>query len=290
MPVPAPADRPVAPARRRRRRRPYFSVAALVAVAFGCAAVAQAVAPPQPPAPTADTPTGDTPATGTPAADTPAGETSATVEPAAPAVEGDAAGTQDGLASATFAGGCFWCMEPPFDKLEGVVSTTSGYTAGRLKDPTYEQVSAGRTGHAESLKVVYDPKKIDYDTLLKVFWRNVDPLRKNAQFCDKGNQYRSAIFYHSEEQKAAAEASLKEVEARFEGRTIATQVVPAEPFYDAEEYHQDYYLKNPLRYKYYRFSCGRDQRLQELWGEEAGAVQIIKEHAKPAAAATPTAG
>ena len=173
-------------------------------------------------------------------------------------------------------------MEPPFDKLEGVVSTTSGYTAGDVDDPTYKQVSAGGTGHAEALKVVYDPAKVSYDTLLKVFWRNVDPLRKDAQFCDTGDQYRSAIFYGSPTEKAAAEASLKEVQARFD-RPVVTEIAPAETFYDAEGYHQDYYLKNPLRYKYYRFGCGRDQRLKELWGEEAGAAQILKERGKPAA-------
>ena len=188
-----------------------------------------------------------------------------------------------GLETAIFAGGCFWCMEPPFDKLEGVVSTVSGYTGGEVKNPTYEQVSGGTTGHTEALKVTFDPEKIDYATLLKVFWRNIDPLAKDAQFCDRGGQYRSAIFYDGEEQKAAAAASLKEVDAKFD-RPVVTQVLPAEPFYDAEDYHQDYYLKNPIRYKYYRFSCGRDQRLKELWGEEAGAAGVIKKHAKPEAA------
>ena len=243
-------------------RTPYASVALLLAAALGCATVALAFQPPSSPAAAADPAAGGDPAA--------AGEDAPVVTE-----------REDGLAEAIFAGGCFWCMEPPYDKLDGVVSTTSGYTAGRVENPTYKQVSAGRTGHSEALKVVYDPKKVSYDTLLKVFWRNIDPLRKNAQFCDRGNQYRSAIYYGNDEEKAAAEATAKKLEERFE-RKIATEIVPAETFYDAEEYHQDYYLKNPIRYKYYRFSCGRDQRLQELWGAEAGAVQLIKEHGKKA--------
>ncbi len=169
---------------------------------------------------------------------------------------------------ATFAGGCFWCMEPPFDKLDGVISTVSGYTGGRTVDPTYEEVSSGTTGHAESLQVTYDPSKLGYEKLLDVFWHNIDPLARDRQFCDIGEQYRSAIFYHNDEQKRLAQASKGALEqsGRFK-QPIATQIVAAGPFYPAEEYHQDYYKKNPIRYKFYRYNCGRDQRLKELWGE-----------------------
>ena len=170
-------------------------------------------------------------------------------------------------ATATFAGGSFWCMEPPFDPLPGVLSTTSGYTGGQTKSPTYEQVSAGGTGHAEALQVRYDPTRISYEKLLEVFWRNIDPLAKDRQFCDAGNQYRSAIFYHDEAQRKLAEESKKRLEKE-RGWKIATEIVPAGPFYPAEEYHQDYYKKNPLRYKLYRSGCGRDRRLQELWGDK----------------------
>jgi peptide-methionine (S)-S-oxide reductase len=173
------------------------------------------------------------------------------------------------LAKATFAGGCFWCMEPPFDAVDGVVSTTSGYTGGHTKNPTYEEVSAGGTGHAESLQVLYDPAKVSYGKLLDVYWHNVDPLTANAQFCDHGTQYRTAIFYHDEEQHRLAEATKKEVEKKL-GHPVVTQIVPASAFYPAEEYHQDYYKKNPVRYKFYRFNCGRDRRLEELWGDAAG--------------------
>jgi peptide-methionine (S)-S-oxide reductase len=169
---------------------------------------------------------------------------------------------------ATFAGGCFWCMEPPFDELPGVISTTSGYTGGRTKDPTYEQVSAGITGHAESVEVVFDPSKVTYARLLDVFWRNVDPVTANRQFCDSGTQYRSAIFYHTDEQKRLAEASKLALEqsGRFK-QPIVTEIVAASPFYRAEEYHQDYYKKNPVRFKYYKYGCGRAKRLEELWGK-----------------------
>ena len=171
-------------------------------------------------------------------------------------------------AKATFAGGCFWCMEPPFDKVDGVLSTTSGYTGGTKKNPTYEEVSAGGTGHAESVEIVYDPSRVTYEKLLDVFWHNVDPLTPNAQFCDHGNQYRTAIFYHDDDQKRAAEKSKKDLEAsgRFK-QPIVTQIVAATEFWPAEDYHQDYYEKNPVRYRYYRYSCGRDQRLDELWGK-----------------------
>ena len=186
----------------------------------------------------------------------------------------DAGAVSEGhsLQKATFAGGCFWCMEPAFDKLEGVVSVTPGYTGGHKKNPTYEEVSSGITGHAESVRIVYDPSKIGYNRLLDVFWHNIDPVAKDRQFCDVGNQYRSAIFYNDEEQKNLAEASLKALEesGRFDG-PIYTEIKPASEFYPAEEYHQKYYKKNPVRYKFYRWNCGRDARLKELWGE-AGAV------------------
>ena len=168
---------------------------------------------------------------------------------------------------ATFAGGCFWCMEPPYDELEGVISTISGYTGGTKKNPTYEEVSAGTTGHAEAVQITYDPTKIRYEKLLDVFWRNIDPLTANAQFCDSGSQYRSAIFYHDETQKNLAEASKKRLQSRFK-QPIVTEIVRATEFYPAEDYHQDYYKKNPVRYKIYRYGCGRDQRLQKLWGSE----------------------
>ena len=170
-------------------------------------------------------------------------------------------------AIATFAGGCFWCVEADFDKVEGVISTTSGYTGGHMANPTYEQVSHGGTGHAEAVEIAYDPAKVSYSRLLDVFWHNIDPLAKDRQFCDHGDQYRSAIFYHGEEQRALAEASKAVVQKRFK-QPVATQIVPAGPFYKAEEYHQDYYLKNPVRYKFYRFNCGRDARLEELWGKK----------------------
>jgi len=175
------------------------------------------------------------------------------------------------LAEATFAGGCFWCMEGPFDKLDGVISTTSGYTGGTKSNPTYEEVSAGRTGHAESVRVVYDPAKIGYERLLEVFWRNIDPLARDRQFCDVGSQYRSAIFCHDEEQRRLAVASRAALEAsgRFK-EPIVTQIVPAGDFWPAEEYHQDYYRKNPIRYRIYRAGCGRDRRLEELWGSAPG--------------------
>ena len=172
------------------------------------------------------------------------------------------------LARATFAGGCFWCMEPPFDKLEGVVSVTSGYTGGQRKNPTYEEVSSGSTGHAEAVQVAYDPAKVSYRTLLGVFWRNVDPTVRDRQFCDVGTQYRAAIFWHDEGQRREAEASLAELERTKPFREkIVTEIVPASEFYPAEEYHQKYYRKNPLRYQYYRAACGRDARLKQVWGK-----------------------
>ncbi|MDN5781327.1 MAG: peptide-methionine (S)-S-oxide reductase MsrA [Luteimonas sp.] len=169
--------------------------------------------------------------------------------------------------AAVFAGGCFWCMEPPFDKLPGVISTTSGYTGGHVANPTYEQVSAGGTGHVEAVKVTYDPSRVSYAKLLDVFWHNIDPVAVDRQFCDAGTQYRSAIFPIGDAQRREAEASkaAQEKDPRFK-QPIATRIEAAAPFYAAEGYHQDYYEKNPIRYKYYRFRCGRDQRLQEIWG------------------------
>jgi peptide-methionine (S)-S-oxide reductase len=175
------------------------------------------------------------------------------------------------LEKATFAGGCFWCMEHPFDEIPGVVSVTSGYTGGQKKNPTYEEVSAGGTGHAESVQIIYEPAKVSYEKLLKVFWHNIDPTVKDRQFCDSGHQYRTAIFYHNEEQHRLALQSKGELEKNKTFREpVVTEIVPATEFYPAENYHQHYYKKNPIRYKYYRFSCGRDQRLKELWGNEAG--------------------
>jgi peptide-methionine (S)-S-oxide reductase len=171
-------------------------------------------------------------------------------------------------ARATFAGGCFWCMEPPFDKLDGVVSTTSGYTGGRTADPTYEQVSAGRTGHAEAVEVVYNPRKVTYSQLLDVFWRNIDPLTANAQFCDAGSQYRAAIFVHDETQRRLAEESKTAVARRLQ-KPVVTEIATASKFWPAEDYHQDYYRKNPVRYGLYRAGCGRDQRLEAIWGPAA---------------------
>lgn len=172
-------------------------------------------------------------------------------------------------AKATFAGGCFWCMEPPFDKLDGVVSTTSGYTGGAKKNPTYEEVSSGGTGHTESVQIVYDPSKVSYARLLEVYWHNVDPTVANRQFCDAGEQYRTAIFYHDAEQKRLAEETRTEVQKKL-GKTVQTEIAAASTFYPAEDYHQDYYEKNPIRYKFYRNGCGRDARLKEIWGEAAG--------------------
>lgn len=172
-----------------------------------------------------------------------------------------------GLAKATFAGGCFWCMEPPFDKLEGVISTISGYTGGDLKNPSYEQVSMGGTGHFESVQIEYDPHKVSYSELLDVFWHNIDPTDGGGQFCDRGSQYRSAVFYHSEDQRRLAEESKADLQARgMLPKPIVTEILPASTFYRAEDYHQDYYKKNPIRYRLYRRGCGRDRVLQRLWG------------------------
>ena len=191
-----------------------------------------------------------------------------------PAIAAHAAEPAAGKATATFAGGCFWCMEPPFEKMPGVISVTVGYTGGAVQNPSYEQVSAGGTGHAEAVEVVYDPARVSYEKLLDVFWHNVDPVTKDAQFCDHGRQYRTAIFYHDDAQRAAAEVSKKALEAAHTfDRPIVTEIVAAGPFWRAEEYHQRYHEKNPVRYKYYRWNCGRDQRLRELWGADAPAAE-----------------
>lgn len=175
-----------------------------------------------------------------------------------------------GLAVATFAAGCFWCVEPPFDKLPGVVSTTSGYTGGTKAGATYKDVGKGGTGHTEAVRVVYDPAKVQYETLLEVFWKNVDPLDGEGQFCDRGDMYRPGIFVHDEQQRRLAEESKAKLAAtgRFK-EPIAVSIEPAKEFWIAEDYHQDYYVTNPLKYGYYRWGCGRDARLEELWGKES---------------------
>ena len=171
------------------------------------------------------------------------------------------------LSKAYFAGGCFWCMEEAFEKVDGVLSATSGYMGGTVANPSYEEVSAGRTGHAESVEVVYDSTKVSYQKLLDAFWHNVDPVTPNAQFCDHGSQYRSAIFFQTDEEKRASDTSKQAIEQskRFK-EPIVTQIVMASQFYPAEEYHQDYYKKNPVRYKFYKYNCGRAKRLEALWG------------------------
>ncbi len=174
-----------------------------------------------------------------------------------------------GLARATFAGGCFWCMEPPFDELDGVVSTISGYTGGRAANPSYEEVSMGGTGHVEAVQVLFDPETVSYETLLDVFWKNVDPTDSGGQFCDRGSQYIAAIFALDQEQLRLAKASKRElIESKRIERAIVTPIVAeAGPFYPAEEYHQDYYEKHPIRYRLYRRGCGRDRALERLWAE-----------------------
>lgn len=171
-------------------------------------------------------------------------------------------------ASAIFAGGCFWCVEADFEKLAGVLSAESGYTGGARLQPSYEQVSAGTTGHAEAVRVVYDPSKISYNQLLDYFWHHVDPTVKNRQFCDIGSQYRTAIYWQSEVERKAAEASRDALLKSGKLTQIHTEIVAASAFYPAEEYHQDYYRKNPLRYSFYRHNCGRDARLQQIWGDK----------------------
>jgi len=175
-----------------------------------------------------------------------------------------------GHAVAVFAGGCFWCMEPPFDKLPGVTATISGYIGGRTANPTYEQVSSGSTGHTEAVQVIYDPKQVSYEKLLEVFWVNIDPTVKDRQFCDSGNQYRTGIFYHDGAQRKAAEESKAALEkSKPFKEPLVTPIEMAGQFYPAEDYHQDYYKKNPVRYNFYRTGCGRDARLKQLWGDRA---------------------
>lgn len=175
---------------------------------------------------------------------------------------------QDDSAVAVFAGGCFWCTEADFDKLPGVLETTSGYIGGSIENPTYEEVSSGRTGHIEAVQVRFDPRQTSYAKLLEAFWPTIDPINGNGQFCDNGPQYRSAIFYLNAEQQHLAEASKTALAASGRlAQPIATEILAATPFYAAEDYHQDYHTKNPLRYNYYRHGCGRDQRLKELWGK-----------------------
>jgi peptide-methionine (S)-S-oxide reductase len=175
-----------------------------------------------------------------------------------------------GKALATFAGGCFWCMEAPYDKLDGVISTTSGYMGGTKKNPTYGEVSSGSTGHTEVVQVVYDPAKVSYEKLLDVYWHNIDPTVTDRQFCDVGSQYRTSIFVHTDDQRKAAEKSKDEVmKTKPFKEPIVTPIVAAGDFWPAEDYHQDYYIKNPVRYTYYRTGCGRDARLKSLWGAAA---------------------
>lgn len=172
---------------------------------------------------------------------------------------------------AIFAGGCFWCMEPPFDELDGVVSTTSGYIGGTVVEPTYKQVSSGTTGHTEALQIVFDPSKITYEELLTTFWLNIDPVDGGGQFCDRGSQYRSEIFYTSDEQRELAEKSKQQLDASETlPAPVQTAVTAASQFYPAEDYHQNYYQKNPKRYKFYSWNCGRKQRLLQLWGKAYG--------------------
>jgi len=175
------------------------------------------------------------------------------------------------LARATFAGGCFWCMEPPYDKLDGVIETISGFSGGHVANPSYQDVVRGGTGHLEVVQVVYDPAKVSYDELLEVYWRNIDPFQADGQFCDRGDAYRTAIFAHDESQEGAARQSRQDIIGLdLEDRPIDTRIIPFEAFYPAEDYHQDFYQKNPVRYKYYRWRCGRDERLESLWGDQAG--------------------
>jgi peptide-methionine (S)-S-oxide reductase len=169
--------------------------------------------------------------------------------------------------TAIFAGGCFWCTEADFDKVPGVISTTSGFIGGKVANPSYQQVTTGTTGHTEAVEIVFDPAKVTYQQLLDIFWRNHDPLAKDRQFCDRGDMYRPGIFFQGDEQRRLAEASKQKVQQRFAPRMVHTEITKAGPFYKAEDYHQDFHEKNPVRYKLYRFNCGRDQRLEELWGK-----------------------
>jgi peptide-methionine (S)-S-oxide reductase len=199
--------------------------------------------------------------------------------PAAQAIPDD-----PNLAKATFAGGCFWCMEPPFDALPGVVATISGYTGGHTSNPTYFDVAMGFTGHVEAVQVLYDPKRVRYEQLLEVFWRNVDPTTNDGQFCDRGPAYRSSIFYHDAEQLRAAETSKATLErSKKFPEPVMTRIAMATTFYPAEEYHQDFYIRNPVRYSFYRLRCGRDARLEALWGKapEQSAQAVPQGDEKP---------
>lgn len=170
-------------------------------------------------------------------------------------------------ATAIFAGGCFWCIEADFEKLDGVIDVESGYIGGSTANPTYQQVSAGGTGHAEAVRVRYDPRRVGYEKLLDYFWHHIDPTVKNRQFCDAGSQYRSAIFYQNDAEQRLAQDSLRALEKSGKFARIYTEIVAAATFYPAEDYHQDYYKKNPVRYQFYRTSCGRDARVKSLWGD-----------------------
>lgn len=181
---------------------------------------------------------------------------------------------QSQLETATFAGGCFWCMEEPFDELDGVVSTLSGYAGGHLQNPTYDDVTAGTSGHAEVVQITYDPGEVSYETLLFVFWRNVDPFDAGGQFCDRGGSYRTAIFYETKEQQRVARASKRRVSRKF-SRAVVTEIEALDEFYPAENYHQDYYKRNPVRYRFYRTACGRDARLRAVWDDEAGGYEVV---------------
>lgn len=177
---------------------------------------------------------------------------------------------QEKYQKATFAGGCFWCMEPPYNDLPGIISVMPGYTGGDTLNPTYEEVSGGETGHAEAVQIVFDPTKINYEKLLEVFWRNIDPTTLDQQFADRGTQYRTAIFYHDAEQKRLAEASKKEMDkSGIFKKPVVTEITPAAIFYPAEDYHQQYYKKNPMRYKFYSAGSGRKAYLEKTWGKEA---------------------
>ena len=192
----------------------------------------------------------------------------ALMQPGASLLAQEERATASPTASAIFAGGCFWCLEADFEKLPGVLSAQSGYSGGHSANPSYEQVSAGGTGHAESVRVIYDPSKLSYATLLDYFWHHIDPTVRDRQFCDVGNQYRSAIFYDSDAQRAVIEASKAALLRSGQVRQIYTEIAPAKEFYAAEEYHQDYYRKNPIRYRFYRSNCGRDARVAEIWGSK----------------------
>jgi peptide-methionine (S)-S-oxide reductase len=174
----------------------------------------------------------------------------------------------------TFAGGCFWCVQHDFDQVKGVVSTTAGYTGGTQVDPTYKEVSAGKTGHVEAVQVEYDPAKVSYQELLNFYFHNIDPTRDDGQFCDTGEQYRPVIFYHDENQKVLAEKYKQDLIDSKKIQLVLVQILPAQPFYPAEEYHQEYAQKNPIRYKFYRYNCGRDKRLKELWGSKTSSLEI----------------